>query len=1109
MESNPLPSDNPAWFTDCFISLRELERRDAFDLGLCPTGAGDFNINPISEHPNSPDSQLSRFDDIFTILSFIVHQLSNLTPRDDISLWDASFEAMESLSEKLLGFESLLKMLVGLDCPTVRAASYGLIAWIEDTNNENMLRIFAETVLQQHSAAWFYRTHRLHGPLLVLAARFGFSSICEELIKNGVSPNQTAVFPGEGPYSFQPTALAEAAKMGNVDTAKILLDCGADVNFASRDYGPIAAGKLLLELKHDSLYRHQRLEILRLLLERGLDINAPCWGGLNTPDWAKQYTMTILDHVVLDGDEDVAAIFSISCADAGRVPSVSLGNIISHARMGSHELKNYLSNAAASSAQGSTSLIRAQKTALMWAMERGNTKVVLAMVLAGVDTRKLISYHHRTPMNQQNYLEEVFRNAPISPATSQLAFALLDSDQRTDVEEAIIKACLGSPHDNVIKFILDDFLGLEAAKNGVILLACAARLGQFTAVQMILQRCPGVLDEKTEFWNSHCSVLFMSAATFPRERPRLLDTPSPARVKMLDFLLQQGADINACHPRFWRSQHWISGEQLAWLVDNLARFESLEGISVYRMIFPRIQRWGKYGDMPFQVDKPFRTDTSDIEKAAEMAAVGKLFRQFAIPIFSLSESKLLQGRYYFETQQNPLSFFISLKPGNDFISSVINAGVDINGAGRSSWTDTPLKAAVKVNDLNLVKFLVSQGAKITKTESSYHFTTLQLAAGAPLRSFRSHLSSKADGTIDPRIAEFLLQQGADPNGRARICCVSPLQIAEDPPIVQHLLDNGANPREVVRRCPRCKNCGGESFFESLRFWHRRMEAMGILHFAVLRFLRTPTNASKRAVELLVSRGADIDKRLFDVRIRLMEIAPLAFTALEVAMGALQRVDPEVDLYGSLRQRYPSNIAMVELLLSHKAQVNPPSTYSGPSALAIACDMQDLQMVRVLLRHGASPNPHISESPPPLSVAAATGNLGLIVMLLCAGADMGVSTLTKHPIGSPITAAARHGRLDTVSLLLNFEQPPEILGKAVSLAFRKGFIEVAECIRRHMEQKGLEDPAAEERIRAGTGEVSEDNRKYRGLWGDGYYFGDDDNHDDDHHYEDVDINYDSD
>lgn len=1090
MESNPLPGANPAWFTDFFVSLRELERRDAVDLGLCPTGAGSFIINPISEHPNSPDSQLSRFDDLFTILSLILHQLSNRTPHDDTSLWKALFEAMESLSDKLLGFESLFKMLVGLDCPTVRAASCGLLAWIKVTNNENMLRIFAETVLQQHSAAWFYQTHRLHGPLLVLAARFGFSTICEELIKNGVSPNQTAVFPDESPYSFQPTALVEAAKMGNVDTAKILLDCGADVNLASHDYGSITAGKLLSELKRDSLYRHQRLEILRLLLERGLDINAPCWGHLETPHWAIGYTTTILDHVVLDGDEDVAAIFSISCADAGRVPRVSLGNIISHARMGSHELKNYLSNAAAS-AQGSISLIQAERTALRWAMERGNTKVVLALVLAGVDIGELISYDDRKPTDHQNYLEEVFRNAPISPASSQLAFALVDSDQRTGVEEALIKACLGSPHDSVIKFILSDFLGLETAKNGAILLACAARLGQFTAVQMILQRCPGVLEEKTEFWNSHCPALFMSAATFPPQRPRLLNTPRPASAKMLDFLLQQGADINACHPRFWRSQHWISGEQLAWLVDNLARFESLEGISVYRMIFPRIQEWENNGDIPFHVDMPFGIDISGTEKAAEMAAVGKLFRQFAVPIFSLSESELLQGRYYFETWQNPLSFFILLKPGNDFISSVINAGVDINGAGSCPGTDTPLRAAVKMNDLSLVKLLVSQGAKITKTESSYYFTTLQLAAGAPLRLFRSHLSSEADGTIDPRIAEFLLQQGADPNGRAMMCCVSPLQIAEDPLIVQHLLDNGANPREVVRRCSGCKSSLDEWHFGSLSFWDRRhIKDMGILHFAVLRFLRTPTNASKRAVELLVSRGADIDKRLFDVHIHPKEIALLAFTALEVATGALQRVNPVVYLHGFRRRQHPGNIAMVELLLSHKAQVNPPSTYSGPSALAIACDMQDLQMVRVLLRHGASPNPHILESPPPLSVAAATGNLGLIIMLLCAGADMGVSTLTKHPIGSPITAAARQGRLDTVSLLLNFEQPPEILGKAVGLAFRKGFIEVTECIRRHMEQKGLEDPAAAERVRAGMGEVSEDNREYRGLWGDGYYFGND-------------------
>jgi hypothetical protein len=147
-------------------------------------------------------------------------------------------------------------------------------------------------------------------------------------------------------------------------------------------------------------------------------------------------------------------------------------------------------------------------------------------------------------------------------------------------------------------------------------------------------------------------------------------------------------------------------------------------------------------------------------------------------------------------------------------------------------------------------------------------------------------------------------------------------------------------------------------------------------------------------------------------------------------------------------------------LGRNAQVNPPSNYEGPSALAAACGNDDLDMVRLLLDHGISPNPHSPHAPPPLSEAAKTGNLEIALLLLAAGAQVSIHTAAW--IRCPLVAAAAGKQLDMVSFLMTLENRPEVFEKARAAARNKGFAEITACIEQHMEQKGLGSPQANAR-----------------------------------------------
>ena len=139
---------------------------------------------------------------------------------------------------------------------------------------------------------------------LIYAAKAGNVDMCRELLDMGANVNAED--------AFSHTSLLEASRSGHYEVTKVLLDGGADVD--ARDFGETAlmwaseAGhenivKLLIERGADvnarsniddtaliSAVTHGRYEIVKILLDNGADVNAEDGYGYSAYVWASLNT---------------------------------------------------------------------------------------------------------------------------------------------------------------------------------------------------------------------------------------------------------------------------------------------------------------------------------------------------------------------------------------------------------------------------------------------------------------------------------------------------------------------------------------------------------------------------------------------------------------------------------------------------------------------------------------------------------------------------------------------------------------------------------------------------------------------------------------------------
>ncbi|KAF5666963.1 ankyrin protein [Fusarium denticulatum] len=116
-----------------------------------------------------------------------------------------------------------------------------------------------------------------------------------------------------------------------------------------------------------------------------------------------------------------------------------------------------------------------------------------------------------------------------------------------------------------------------------------------------------------------------------------------------------------------------------------------------------------------------------------------------------------------------------------------------------------------------------------------------------------------------------------------------------------------------------------------------------------------------------------------------------------------------------------NLLGCELLLDAGCQVNAEDKY-GSTALSIAADLNDLDMVECLVSHGADPSRPDYETP--LHIAVDWGNLEMVEIILSSRLFSDIDAKGEKEYAA-LGIAATTGRLDIVSMLLDHGADPNM------------------------------------------------------------------------------------
>jgi len=363
----------------------------------------------------------------------------------------------------------------------------------------------------------------------------------------------------------------------------------------------------------------------------------------------------------------------------------------------------------------------------------------------------------------------------------------------------------------------------------------------------------------------------------------------------------------------------------------------------------------------------------------------------------------------------------------DIAMMLLDRGADVNV---SDYDQTPLKLASANGDVVLVKRLLDCGANVN--EMGYISETALHVAVERGRGLRNEAFAN--------IVHLLLKNGAEPNAYNHVC-ETPLCFACRPTdvnvgIVKILLDHGADPNICIpyfqppyfqpfNICPRttwtswlhdcvlsplslAAICGNSELATLLLKYGARVDdrddcGRTALHFAVdyddIRRLglerKESVNRHISTAEVLLSAGADVNALDTDGASPLYLACQRGET--EISNFLLENKADVNTIHSS--GETPLYIAVSRQLLDvvnkmlEECGGNPNKGSLDKSSLIKACLMQNVELVHMLLKHGADPNLTSMSCNPdfkrkiPLFLAIGESNIGITKFLVKAGADV--------------------------------------------------------------------------------------------------------------------------
>ena len=307
----------------------------------------------------------------------------------------------------------------------------------------------------------------------------------------------------------------------------------------------------------------------------------------------------------------------------------------------------------------------------------------------------------------------------------------------------------------------------------------------------------------------------------------------------------------------------------------------------------------------------------------------------------------------------------------EVVTLFVQAGMNVNAAMREDDdTSTPLSFAAQSGHLEVVKYLVGQGANVNAEDDAFHsaarFGHLEVVKylvgqganvnaaswwGTPL--FRA----AAGGRLE--VVKYLVGQGANVNA-ATNQGYTPLHQAAaqlELELVQYLVGQGANVNAATN--------GGET---------------PLLHAVIRRASSNTPLPSLEVVKYLVGQGANVNAATNDANERSTPLHWAAYygdlECVKYLVGQGANVNAQKSNNGATPLLWfvasygpGSSLELVQYLVGQGASINAASTFDGTTSLHWAARYGHLELVKYLVGQGANVNAQDNNGLTPRDYAA--------------------------------------------------------------------------------------------------------------------------------------------